>query len=61
MFLYYIPFLITIFIPYQIPEIVITFISLTVLSFFFSVELIQMKYAGWYYIVENIWNFIEVT
>jgi hypothetical protein len=60
-FLYYIPFLVTIFIPYRLPEIIISIMSLCVLCFFFCIELIQMKQAGWGYFTDNIWNYIELT
>ena len=59
-FLYYIPFLVTIFIPYRIAEMVIHIVSLITMCFFFGVELIQMKFAGWQYFKE-FWNIVELA
>lgn len=61
MFCYYIPFLVTIFIPYRIPEIIISVVSLIVIIVFFCIELVQMKYAGWGYFTESVWNYMELT
>lgn len=59
-FCYYIPFLITIFIPYRIAEMVISIISLITMCYFFGIEIIQMKFAGWDYLT-SFWNLTEVA